>query len=89
MTKSEIKAKLRAVIASEINPKIPALLDDKSRLYEDLGLNSFMVIQIIVYVEDELNVTFQDEVLYMFTNELSTVGELVAYVDKFLGDEAM
>ena len=86
MTRNEIKAKIRAIIASELNLKVPEVLDDEGRLFEDLGIDSLMIMQIVVYIEEQFDVTIPDESLD--PNVLGTVGELVGFVENLLEENA-
>lgn len=87
MTRDEIKVKIRNIMTDELNLKLPNVLDDESRLFDDLSIDSLMIMQIVVYVEEYFNVEIPDDSLD--PNEFDTVGALVDFVENLLKESAI
>ncbi|MBY0207117.1 MULTISPECIES: phosphopantetheine-binding protein [Paenibacillus] len=85
MTRDEIKAKIREIMSNELNLTVSAILDEESKLFEDLGIDSLMVMQIAVYVEEQFEVVIPDETWE--PSALTSVGSLVDFVENLLEGE--
>ena len=53
---------------------------EQTRLQEDLGLNSIMMLMLMIGIEDEFSIRFPTERL----PELHTVGDVVAVIEELL-----
>ena len=53
-------------------------IDENTRIRTDLGLNSFDIVNIIVELEREYNVSIADDKL----NSIRTVGEIAALIEE-------
>lgn len=87
MTRDEIKAKIRDILSNELNLTVSDVLDEESRLFEDLSIDSLMVMQIGVYVEELFQVVIPDETWE--PSALSSVGALVDFVENLLEEAAV
>ena len=68
--------KVRKLLAEQLNIA-PDKVDLKSRVIEDLGADSLDVVEMLMVLEDEFNVTVSDEE----SLELKTVGDIVNLID--------
>ena len=63
----------------------PEVLQPEAKL-EDLAIDSLSVIEVLFAVEDEFKIKVPSEAGGSQT-EIKTVGDLVAYVDKLIGEQ--
>ena len=63
----------------------PEVLFPEARL-EDLAIDSLAVIEVLFAVEDEFGITVPSEPAAL-QNQLQTVGDLVAYVDRLIAEQ--
>ncbi len=75
----DLTATLIAALSQLLN-RDAATIDAGSRLFEDLGIDSTGVLELLMQLETELGVEFDAETLE--PNDFETVGSLVAYVAK-------
>ena len=68
--------KVRKLLAEQLNIA-PDKVDLKSRVIEDLGADSLDVVEMLMVLEDEFNITVSDEE----SLELKTVGDIVNLID--------
>ena len=68
--------KVRKLLAEQLNIA-PDKIDLKSRVIEDLGADSLDVVEMLMVLEDEFNVTVSDEE----SLQLRTVGDIVNLID--------
>ena len=68
--------KVRKLLAEQLNIA-PDKIDLKSRVIEDLGADSLDVVEMLMVLEDEFNVTVSDEE----SLQLKTVGDIVNLID--------
>lgn len=69
--------KIIKMIANKLGKKV----DDitlKSRLIEDLGADSLDIVEMLMMLEDEYGITISDQ----DAMQLSTIGDIVAYMEK-------
>lgn len=69
---------LRAIIAEELDVAAPAELNETDRLNEDLNLDSIMILQLAVYIEEHFEVVFPEE--DVDPGVFATVGSLTDFV---------
>ncbi|MGI6787092.1 MAG: acyl carrier protein [Acholeplasmataceae bacterium] len=72
--------KLKNMIVSDLGVSESKVTLD-ARLSEDLGIDSIDAVEIIMFIEDEYNVSVSDEDAF----SLKTVGDLVKYVENLIG----
>lgn len=68
--------KVKKLLAEQLNIK-PDAITLKSRVIEDLGADSLDVVEMLMVLEDEFNVTVSDEE----SLNLKTVGDIVNLID--------
>lgn len=68
--------KVKKLLAEQLNIA-PDKVDMKSRVIEDLGADSLDVVEMLMILEDEFNITVSDEE----SLELKTVGDIVNLID--------
>ena len=54
-------------------------------LISDVCTDSLEILELLMYIEDEFKVVFPDEV----AQELKTLGDISAYIDENISDEAL
>ena len=69
--------KVKKLLAEQLNIDANTITE-KSRVIEDLGADSLDVVEMLMVLEDEFNVTVSDEE----SLKLKTVGDIVALIDK-------
>ena len=68
--------KVKKLLAEQLNIK-PDTITLKSKVVEDLGADSLDVVEMLMVLEDEFNVTVSDEE----SLNLKTVGDIVNLID--------
>ena len=68
--------KVRKLLAEQLNIA-PDKVDLKSRVIEDLGADSLDVVEMLMVLEDQFNITLSDEE----SLELKTVADIVNLID--------
>lgn len=68
--------KIKKLLAEQLNID-PAKITENSRVIEDLGADSLDVVEMLMVLEDEFNVTVSDEE----SLTLKTVGDIAKLVD--------
>src|SRR5262245_50845246 len=56
----------------------PSLVRDDSRLFEDLGINSMLGLELIMMCEEELGLVVPEQALY----DIRTFGDVLRYAEK-------
>ena len=80
---SDISDKIKAIICDQLMVD-PAEVNDESSFVEDLGADSLDTVELIMEFEDEFGIEISDEQ----AEQISTVGEAIAYLEKLLADKA-
>ncbi len=80
---SDISDKIKAIICDQLMVD-PEEVTDESSFVEDLGADSLDTVELIMEFEDEFGIEISDEQ----AEQISTVGEAVAYLEKLLADKA-
>ena len=83
MNRDEILNALRTLMVEQLEVQVPEQLQDGHRLYEDLNIDSIMVLQLIVDVEERFEVTVPEE--DVDPEVFKTVGSLVAFIQQLQG----
>lgn len=78
MERIRIVEGLRKIIAEELDVAAPAELNETDRLNEDLNLDSIMILQLAVYIEEYFEVAFPEE--DVDPSVFATVGSLTDFV---------
>lgn len=74
---SEIYDKVKEIICNQLG-KSEDKVNKDTKIVEDLGADSLDVVELLMALEDEFNLSLPDEVAM----QLKTVGEIVDYIDK-------
>ncbi|RCX17329.1 acyl carrier protein [Fontibacillus phaseoli] len=85
MTRESILITLTDLIASNLEVQLPEVVLESSRLFEDLHIDSLMVLQLVVYIEEEFDVVVPEEGVDPAV--FSTMGMLVTFIQEL--QEAM
>ena len=80
---SDISDKIKAIICDQLMVN-PEEVNDESSFVEDLGADSLDTVELIMEFEDEFGIEISDEQ----AEQISTVAEAVAYLEKLLADKA-
>ncbi len=82
MNRNEILEKLKEILISADEGSAAAihLVNEQSRLQADLGLSSVNMLYMIIAVEEEFNIRFDN----VGMNEFKTVGDVVSYIGERL-----
>ena len=75
--------KVKKLLAEQLNIA-PESITEKSRVIEDLGADSLDVVEMLMVLEDEFNVTVTDEE----SLQLKTVGDIVKLIDSKTNKES-
>ncbi|MEK3715344.1 phosphopantetheine-binding protein [Paenibacillus sp. FSL R7-0333] len=84
MDKEQTVAQLRQVMSEQLELALPDVIKEEDRLYEDLNVDSIMVLQLVVYIEEVFNVTVPEEDLDPAV--FQTVGSLVDFIHALKGE---
>jgi len=79
---SEISDKVKAIICDQLMVA-PEEITDESSFVEDLGADSLDTVELIMEFEDEFGIEISDEQ----AEQISTVGEAAAYLEKLLAEK--
>lgn len=84
--RQEIMNQLRTVIVENLEIEVPERLLETDRLYEDLKIDSIMVLQLMVYLEEVFGVTVPED---DFDPAIfQTIGSLTTFIGTLQGDVA-
>ncbi|QYR19393.1 acyl carrier protein [Paenibacillus sp. sptzw28] len=76
--KQEIMNELRTLMVENLELRVREPLEESDRLYEDLHIDSIMVLQLTVYIEETFKVYVPEEGIDPDT--FLTVGSLVDFI---------
>ena len=74
MTKEEVVAKLKGIVANRLDVEEYQVTEEKS-FVEDLGADSLDIVELIMGIEDEFGIEIPDE----DAEKLTSVGEALKY----------
>lgn len=69
-------SKIRSLIAEQLNKKIEEVTDDKE-IVKDLGADSLDVIEMLMSLEEEYNITVPEEEVV----NIKTVGDIIKLIE--------
>ncbi len=72
--------KIKELIANYVDAD-PATITEESRFIEDLGFNSYMFMSLLGEVEDEFDITVDEQEVI----KLHTIADAMAYIKKLQG----
>ncbi|MEK3877877.1 phosphopantetheine-binding protein [Paenibacillus sp. FSL H8-0122] len=84
MDKIQTVSQLRQLMSEQLELSLPDVIKEEDRLYEDLNVDSIMVLQLVVYIEEVFNVTVPEE--EMDPAVFQTVGSLVDFIHALKGE---
>ncbi len=71
-------------MSEQLELSLPDIIKVEDRLYEDLNVDSIMVLQLVVYIEEVFNVTVPEE--EMDPAVFLTVGSIVDFIHALQGE---
>ncbi len=80
MSDATILERLKGLIENNLEVALPEDAEAGHRLYEDLNIDSIMVLQLVVYIEEEFGVAVPEEDVDPAV--FQTLGSLVAFVER-------
>ena len=63
MNRNEIFKKIVLIFTDELELEMPEKLDESINLSDDLGLNSILLVQLVVHLENEFNIAIPEEII--------------------------
>lgn len=69
--------KVREIIANQLSVK-PEIVTDTSNIAEDLGADSLDLVEILMALEDEFEISIPDEVI----PQIKTIKDVVAFIEE-------
>ena len=82
MTRDEVVAKLKSIVADRLDVEEDQITEEKS-FVEDLGADSLDIVELIMGLEDEFRIEIPDE----DAEKLTSVGEALRYTLEKIGVE--
>jgi aryl carrier protein AsbD len=79
MNRTEIVEKLKKIIAENLELAIPESFSESSRTWEDLGVDSLMAMQLIVYIEEDFDVEVPEDEIK--EDVFNTIGSLADFIE--------
>lgn len=80
--RDEIMDQIRILIAENLEMKVPEKLNETDRFNEDLNIDSIMLLQLVVYIEEVFGVDVPEE--NVDPAVFQTVGALVTFMEGLL-----
>jgi acyl carrier protein len=80
MTREQIMNSLCELMQQNLEVKLPENVTEASRVYQDLFIDSIMVLQLIVYVEEEFGISVPEEDVDPAV--FQTLGSLVTFIEE-------
>lgn len=80
MTREQIMSSLCELMQQNLEVKLPENVTEASRVYQDLFIDSIMVLQLIVYVEEEFGISVPEEDVDPAV--FQTLGSLVTFIEE-------
>lgn len=84
MDKEQTVSQLRQLMSEQLELSLPDVIKTEDRLYEDLNVDSIMVLQLVVCIEEAFHVTVPEE--EMDPAVFQTVGSLVDFIHALMGE---
>lgn len=79
MTREQILETLCELMQQNLEVKLPENVTEASRVYQDLFIDSIMVLQLIVYVEEEFGISVPEEDVDPAV--FQTIGSLITFIE--------
>ncbi len=78
--RNEILGQLRKLIADNLELQVPEKLSEQDRLYADLNIDSIMVLQLMVYIEEVFDIAVPEE--DVDPSIFQTLGALISFIQE-------
>jgi aryl carrier protein AsbD len=85
MNRNEILEKIKEIIKQYLEVQITEDITEEHLLFDDLSIDSIMVLQLIVYIEEEFNLSFPDE--GVSPEVFLTMGSIISFIDQLQSAE--
>lgn len=80
MERAEILQRLCRLIEENLEVTLPDEVAESSRIYQDLHIDSIMVLQLVIYIEEEFGVVVPEEDVDPAV--FQTVGAMVTFIEE-------
>jgi acyl carrier protein len=80
MKREEILTKLVDIIQQNLEVQLPEKVEESHRTFEDLGIDSIMVLQLVVYIEEAFGVAVPEE--DVDPDVFKSVGALITFIQE-------
>lgn len=82
MSRTEILEKLKDILraANDMDPDTPIEVSEDAKLTTDLGLSSVSILFIVIAVEEDFGIQFDD----VSVSDFATVGDVISYIERKL-----
>lgn len=80
MNRMEVLETLKTMIVENLEHTLPDEVHESDRIYEDLGIDSIMVLQLVVYLEEEFHVEVPEEDVDPAV--FGTIGSLITFIEQ-------
>ncbi|UJF31873.1 phosphopantetheine-binding protein [Paenibacillus hexagrammi] len=81
--RNQIAGQLKSILSENLELEVPDTLAESLLLYEDLNVDSIMMLQLVVYLEETFEVTVPEEEISPDT--FKTVGLVIDYIEALQG----
>ncbi len=81
MKREEIIEKLRGILASAGDGTAPVSVTEESNLMTDVGLSSVSMLYMVIAIEEEFGIRFDN----VGVGDFATLGDVVTYIGNKLG----
>lgn len=83
LTMTEIEMKIREIMAQNLELTVPIESVDSDELITNIGINSISFIKLVVFIESEFGIEFEDQ--YLDYKMISTLSKMAKYVEDRIG----
>lgn len=78
--RNELKLSLQAVLEQRLKLSIAMPLEDEARINEDLRIDSIMLLQLLVFIEQDLRLSIPEE--EVDAKAFATIGSLLDFLER-------
>jgi aryl carrier protein AsbD len=82
MGREEIITIIKTLISDNLELKLPEQLKESDRVFEDLGVNSVMILQLVLYIEEAFKISIPEDEIY--PERFQTVGSIVNFIGNLM-----
>ena len=80
MDRARIIEGLKKIISENLELEVPAELNESVRTWEDLGVDSIMAMQLIVYIEEDFGIEVPEDEIE--EGVFGTIGSLADFIER-------